>query len=112
MVCLLSMEMLVPMSTINTITNKILPALKKYPIARAGLFGSVVRGDNNVDSDIDILVEFLPSASLSLFDITGIKLELEQLLGNKVDLVQYKNIKPLLKPYIIPSEVRIYKKNS
>jgi uncharacterized protein len=98
--------------SISGITKKILPTLKKYPIAKAGLFGSVVREEGGLGSDIDILVEFSTSASLSLFDIAGIKIELEQTLGKKVDLVQYKNVKPLLKPYIIPSEVRIYEKNS
>lgn len=42
---------------INKIKNKIIPVLKRYQVKRAAFFGSVVRGDYNKDSDIDILVE-------------------------------------------------------
>ena len=42
---------------INKIKNKIIPVLKRYQVKRAAFFGSIVRGDYNKDSDIDILVE-------------------------------------------------------
>ena len=49
------------------------------------LVGSVARGDDDDDSDYDFLVEFLPG--VSLFDIGGLQVDLEQLLGTKVDVV-------------------------
>jgi len=87
------------------IKQKILPILEKYNIKRAGLFGSYVRGDMREDSDIDILVEI--KEDISLLDFVGIKLEIEEILGKKVDLVEYNTIKPLIREKIIKEQVRI-----
>jgi len=70
------------------------------------VFGSYARGDNKDDSDIDILVQL--GKSMSLFDFVGLKLDLEDKLGTKVDLVQYKTIKPSIKDYILKDEVIFY----
>ena len=69
------------------------------------LFGSFVRGDMREDSDIDILVEI--DEDISLFDFVGIKLEIEEVLGRKVDLVEHSTIKPLLKERILSELVEI-----
>jgi len=57
------------------------------------------------DSDVDILVEI--EKPISLLDFIGIKLELEEALEKKVDLVEYNTIKPLLKERILNEQVRI-----
>ena len=49
------------------------------------VFGSVVRGDNRADSDIDLLVEF--DDDRTLFDLIGLKLDLQELLSSSVDVV-------------------------
>ncbi len=72
---------------------------------QAAVFGSVASGKTHRRSDIDILVEF--SQPIGLFDFVGLKLELEDALGHKVDLVQYNAIKPLLRDRILGSEVPI-----
>jgi hypothetical protein len=90
---------------VEEIKQKILPILEKYNIKRAGLFGSYVRGDMREDSDIDILVEI--EEDISLLDFVGIKLEIEEILGKKVDLVEYDTIKPLIKEKIIREQVGI-----
>lgn len=90
---------------IEEIKQKILPILKKHGVTKAGVFGSVVRGEAREDSDIDILVEI--ESDISLLDFVGIKLEIEEALGRKVDLVEYKTIKPLLKEKILSEEVAI-----
>ena len=69
----------------------------KYPIARLGLFGSRARGDARPDSDVDILVEFSMPVGLEIVDLA---MELEALLGEKVDLVSRKAIKPRMLPFI------------
>jgi predicted nucleotidyltransferase len=92
-------------TTIQEIRQKILPILEKYNIKKAGLFGSFVRGEMREDSDIDILVEI--EDGISLLDFVGIKLEIEEALGKKVDLVEYNTIKPLLKERIIKEQVGI-----
>lgn len=92
---------------VGEIKQKALPVLMKYPIKRAGLFGSVVRGEDTDDSDIDILVDLDSEAGISLLDFIHIKHELEDTLGKNIDLVQYHLIKSSLKEYILPNEVLI-----
>jgi predicted nucleotidyltransferase len=93
------------MRTIEEIRQRILPILEKHNIKKAGLFGSFIRGEMREDSDIDILVEI--EDNISLLDFVGIKLEIEDVLGRKVDLVEYSTIKPLLKDRIIKEQVGI-----
>ena len=90
---------------IREIERKILPILRGYGVTKVGLFGSCVRGQMRADSDIDILVEI--SKDISLLDFVGLKLEIEEALGRKVDLVEYKTIKPLLKERILQEQVTI-----
>jgi predicted nucleotidyltransferase len=91
--------------TIEDIKHKILPILNRYGTKRAALFGSYVRGEAKDNSDIDILVEI--TEDLSLLDFVGIKLEIEDALGKKVDLVEYDTIKPLLRERILNEQVVI-----
>jgi len=90
---------------IKEIKQKILPILQRYNTKRVGLFGSYVRGEIKENSDMDILVEI--EKDISLLDFVGLELEIEEVLGKKVDLVEYKTIKPLLKERILAEEVRI-----
>ncbi len=92
---------------IEKIKERILPVLHKYEITHAGLFGSVVRGERAPTSDIDILVELPENNQLSLLDYAGIQVEIEEALGKKIDLVQYRLIKSALKKIILNEEVRI-----
>ena len=87
------------------IKQRILPILQKYNIKRAGLFGSYARGEMREDSDIDILVEV--ADDISLLDFVGIKLEIEDILGKKIDLVEYDTIKPLIRERVIKEQVEI-----
>ena len=90
--------------TISEIKRKTLPLLRRNGIVRAGIFGSYARGDAKEKSDVDILIQ--PPKGLGL-GFVGIKLELEEKLGRKVDLLTYKSINPYLKKYILADEVRI-----
>lgn len=66
---------------------------EKYEIEKIGLFGSYARGENSSESDIDIFVQMKPN----LLDMVGLKLQIEEDLSKKVDLIrEHKNIKPLL----------------
>lgn len=57
----------------------------RYPVANIRVFGSVLRGDDSDSSDIDLLVDTLPEATL--FDLGGLQDELQRLLGIQVDLL-------------------------
>jgi len=59
--------------------------LDRYPIEQVWVFGSVARGDDRPDSDLDLLVELSPEASV--IDILGLDEELSALLGCPVDIV-------------------------
>jgi len=91
--------------TITDIKNLILPILQQYGVTSAGLFGSIVRGEMTEESDIDILVEI--AKDISLLDFVGFKLEIEDTLGKKIDLVEYNTIKPLLRERILKEQVHI-----
>jgi predicted nucleotidyltransferase len=90
---------------LEEIKRKTLPILEKYGVTRAGVFGSVVRGEDTPDSDIDILVEI--ERRMSLLDFAGLKIELEEALGRKVDLGEYTAIKLMTKDEILSDEVAI-----
>lgn len=90
---------------IEEIKRKILPILQRYEVKKVGLFGSCVRGEMREDSDIDILVQI--EKDISLFDFVGIKLEIEEALERRIDLVEYSTIKPLLKDRILKEQVVI-----
>lgn len=61
---------------------------RHWMVAEMSLFGSVLRDDFRSESDIDVLVDFVPQANWSLFDISRMRLELSSLFGREVDLVQ------------------------
>jgi len=88
---------------IKELENKILPVLRRYDVVRAALFGSFVREEMKKNSDIDILIEF--KGKKSLLDLSGLKIELEETLGRKVDIVEYSMIHPLLKERILKEQV-------
>ena len=85
------------------VENRIIQVLKRHNVKKAALFGSYVRGEAKEGSDIDILVEL--DEDVSLLDFAGIKIELEEATGKKVDLVEYKTIKPLLRDKILKEQV-------
>ncbi len=88
---------------IEKIKRKVLPVFRRYGVLKAGLFGSFARGEQKKNSDIDILIDFKGS----LLTLVRLERELEKILGNKVDLLTYNGINPLLKRYILKDEVRI-----
>ena len=90
---------------IDNVRDKILPVLRRYEVKQASFFGSIVKGKWSKTSDIDILVKL--SDELSLFDFIGLKNELEDTVGRKVDLVEYETIKEGLKERILSEQVPI-----
>lgn len=60
---------------------------RRHRIRKLSLFGSQMKGTARPDSDFDLLVEFLPDARPTYFDLANIEIELSALLGGrKVDL--------------------------
>ena len=71
------------------------------------LVGSYARGEQKKNSDIDILIEIPKGRKFSLFDLVGVQLDLEKILGKKVDILTYDSIYHLLRKKILNEEVRI-----
>lgn len=92
-------------TTLKNVTSKVLPVLKEAGVTKSSLFGSYVRGDYGIDSDIDILVE-LPKGS-SLLDLVRLEKKLEKALSKKVDLLTYNSVHPLLKDNISKDQLQI-----
>lgn len=59
---------------------------RRNHIRRLALFGSVLREDFRPDSDVDVLVEFEPDAGIGLIGLSGLELQLSEILHRKVDL--------------------------
>ena len=74
--------------------------MRKFGVKRIGLFGSVVRGDANKDSDIDILVEF-EEGNERFSNLMGLYFYLQDMLGRKIDLVTMGSLSPYLAPFIL-----------
>jgi len=77
----------------------VLRVAKEYGARNVRVFGSFARGEQRRTSDLDLLVD-LPRES-SLFDLAGLKVDLEEAVGRKVDLVLSHSIKPLLRERIL-----------
>jgi uncharacterized protein len=71
---------------------EILDVARKRRARRIAVFGSVARGEAHPDSDLDLLVDFEPGASL--LDHIGLFQDLEDLLGVGVDVVARSALKP------------------
>ena len=91
--------------TIKEIKGRIIPILERYGIKKAAIFGSLAKGEAKASSDVDILVEI--KSNMSLIDFIGIKLELEEALKMRIDLVEYDTIKPIIKERILAEQVVI-----
>jgi predicted nucleotidyltransferase/DNA-binding XRE family transcriptional regulator len=70
----------------------LLRSLSKLGVRHVRLFGSVARGDDGPESDIDLLVDI--RSSVSLFDLGRMRAEAERILGSSVDIVPSNSLKP------------------
>lgn len=70
--------------------SKVVAVLDKYPIRQAWIFGSVARGDDRPDSDLDLLVELEPGTPFE--EYVGLEDELAGVLGCRVDVVTTKEL--------------------
>ncbi len=87
--------------------------MSKQPIKKAWLFGSYSRGEETDSSDIDILVDYDNSNGLvSLFKMGGILMDLSDLLGCRVDLVEDRGLKKFARDSVDRDKILIYERIS
>lgn len=73
------------------------PALRTRGVRHAAVFGSVARGEDRPDSDVDILVEFEPGAEGTIYDYAKLKAYIAGLFDGPVDVIDRASLKPHLR---------------
>lgn len=94
--------------TIEEIKKKVVPIFQQFGVEYAELFGSVARGEDRNDSDIDMLVSI--KKPIGVYKFVGLKQELEDTFGRKVDLVSKNAINKHIKPFVEKDLIKIYGK--
>jgi uncharacterized protein len=83
------------LNEIQTNLSQLKPFLQQaYQVAQVGIFGSYVRGEQTPTSDLDILIEFAPTARFGLVKFCELENYLSETLNLKVDLVMKAGLKP------------------
>lgn len=80
-------------------------AFDRFGVKSLALFGSVARGEDRSESDVDVLVEFKGRATFDRY--MELKFFLEDLLGGRVDLVTRKALRPSMRPAIEEEAIRV-----
>jgi predicted nucleotidyltransferase len=81
---------------------------RRYSAKELSVFGSAARGELRPDSDIDLLVDFLPEARPGLLGLSAMARELSALLGRPVDLAVKPALKPLIRREVLSEAHLIY----
>jgi uncharacterized protein len=97
------------MDRFNDLREKVLPLLRPY-VRKVSVFGSFARGDDTLESDIDLLVELKPRELRPPlgFKWFGLWDELEEILGRKVDLVSESALSPYVRPHVEKDFMLLY----
>ncbi len=92
--------------SVKDLQTKLAPIFRHYGIKHAAVFGSVSRGDDNPESDVDVMVRL--GKPMGLVGFVELVTEMEKVLGRKVDLVTEGGVNKFIKPYILPDLKNIY----
>lgn len=93
----------------NEFSEKIANCFRNKPVKKAFLFGSIARDEEDENSDVDILVELDYSQPIGL-GFVRMKLELEDLLKRKVDILTSNSVSKYIQPFIDSEKILIYEK--
>ena len=95
--------------SLQDIQQKLSPLLREYDIKRAAIFGSVSRGEDRPDSDVDILVS-LGDKPMGMLAFVSLVRRAEEKLGRKVDIVTENGLNKFIRPYITEDLKIIYER--
>lgn len=73
----------------------IVPVLQRYAVKHAAIFGSLAKGNLTENSDIDLLIE--PASGFTLFNMLQMEEDIAKLTNRKIDIVEYRALKPSIK---------------
>lgn len=91
-------------------TKLIADYFKTQPVLKAWIFGSFSRGEERENSDVDILVVYDRSQPIGLFKIASMNVDLEDILGRQVDLVEEKSLFPWVIDSVMKDRQLIYER--
>ena len=97
----------------QTMSKVIADYFKTQPVLKAWLFGSFARGEETTKSDVDIL--FVPDRSgkpFTLFTMGGMYMDLKELLGREVDLVEEGSLRPYAAESVNRDKILIYERKT
>ena len=94
----------------QTLVNKLQTFFPAYPVEKAWIFGSYARGEESRKSDVDILVRFDKSATITLIDYAGIMNDLSEYLHKKVDLVQEGTLYKFAQESVERDKILVYER--
>jgi predicted nucleotidyltransferase len=82
--------------------------LRRFGVAHAAVFGSVARGEDGADSDIDVLVELDRERPIGVFEYARLKIYIGEILNRASDVVNRRTLKPLLRDNILRDAVDVF----
>ncbi len=94
--------------SIAEITRQVTPILKEYGARYAGVFGSVARGEDTEESDLDLVVNI--EKPIGIYKFMELKEKLGHAVGREVDLVSQSTINKHLRSYLEQDLITIYGK--
>jgi predicted nucleotidyltransferase len=81
----------------------------RWNVVEFAFFGSVLRDDFNINSDIDVLVTFAKEAQISLFDLAQMQIELQEIFNRPVDILEKAALRnPFRKRHILATAQVVY----
>jgi len=95
-------------SGISVPVERIAEICRRYQVRELSLFGSSIRDDMGPESDIDILVEFDPNATVGILKFAALSEDLEAIFGRKIDLVTKLGLKPWVRPHVLREAKLVY----
>jgi predicted nucleotidyltransferase len=104
----------VNISMVNKSIKELIPKIQAYlvtkPVTQAWLFGSCSRGEETPDSDIDLLVSYDKDAHVGLFTISGMYIDLKNMLNREIDLVEEGTLLPFAVESAEHDKILIYER--
>jgi predicted nucleotidyltransferase len=87
--------------------NRLAEFCRRWRVTEFALFGSILRADFRPDSDVDVLLTFNPDAPWTLWDLSRMRMDLEEMFGRRVDLVEKKALKNPFRRHSILADQRV-----
>ena len=88
--------------------SEIASICRRYQVRELAIFGSASRGQLRADSDVDLLVDFLPDARVGLLELSAMTREFSRLVGRKVDIAVKPALRPLIRDEVLADAQLLY----